>query len=266
MPAISKQTPWQIQCSVVFTVFLRELKSRFGRYNLGYLWALAEPIFIVIVMSLIRGLLTKSNMAGLPPILFFASGFLTFSLFRNIITASISAIESNMGLFNYQRVKPMDIVVARWLLETIITFFVMILILGSFYLSGMSFSWNSTLRVMGAFGCLFMLGGGIGLICCIVGPLWQDAKKIIPMLIRPFFFISGIFFAGNAVPRGMRDYVMWNPLLHLLELVRESMFVEYTSHEGNWGYLFGVSIVTFLIGLVVYRLSRKTVLTSGYIR
>jgi capsular polysaccharide transport system permease protein len=266
MAEISKQTPWQIQRSVVFAVFIRELKARFGRYSLGFIWALLEPIVFILMFSYIRGRFTGSNMAGIAPILFFASGVLTFSLFRNIITTSVAAVESNQGLFNYQRVKPADIVIARGLLEGLVILFTSALLFSGLYFTGYTFAWNSSLEVIGVLICLLMLAGGFGLIGCIIGPLWQDSKMIVPMLIRPFFYISGILFPANAIPDKFRAFALWNPVLHALELMREGIFANYSSHDGSWLYLFACSAFSLLLGLTVYRLFRVTVLTSGYIR
>jgi len=266
MPATSQQTPWKIQKSVVYAVFIRELNARFGRYSIGFIWAFLEPIIFILTLSFIRSRFSGTAMAGLHPVLFFASGVLTFTLFRNIITSSVGAVESNQGLFNYQRVKPVDIVVARVLLETLIVAVTAILLFSGFYLAGFTFTWNSALEVMGVLSCLLMLAGGLGLMGCIAGPLWQDSKIIVPMLIRPFFFISGVFYPGNSIPPALRDIALLNPLLHVMELMREAAFANYTSHEGSWIYLFACSTLFFLVGLATYRLFRVTVVTSGYIR
>ncbi len=255
-----------IQKSVVFAVFIRELNARFGRYSIGFIWAFLEPIIFILTLCFIRSRFTGTAISGLHPVIFFASGVLTFFLFRNIITTSISAVEANQGLFNYQRVKPADIVVARVLLETLIVATTTLLLFSGFYLAGYTFTWNSALEVLGVLACLLMLAGGLGLMGCIAGPLWHDSKIIVPMVIRPFFFISGVFYPANSIPQPLRDLALLNPLLHVLELTRESAFADYTSHEGSWLYLFGCSALSLLLGLTTYRLFRITVVTSGYIR
>ena len=45
------RTPFEIQKAVVFALFVRELKTRFGKYRLGYVWALLQPIAHVMVLS-----------------------------------------------------------------------------------------------------------------------------------------------------------------------------------------------------------------------
>ena len=266
MSTIQKQTPWQIQKSVIFAIFIRELNARFGRFSLGFIWGFAEPIVYTMAHAVFRGRFTGSTIAGISPMLLFASGCLTFFVFRNPIYASINAVETNQGLFNYQRVKPADTMLARGFLEVLIMLGTGVILFPGLYLMGYTFTWNSSVQLVGVLLCLCMLAAGISFVCCVVGPLWQESKKVIPMIMRPLFFISGIFFPANAVPVQFRGFITWNPVLHALELTREAMFANYTSHEGSWSYLFACSSASLFIGLVVYRYFRVTVITSGYIQ
>jgi capsular polysaccharide transport system permease protein len=266
MAVITKQTPWQIQKSVVFAVFLRELNARFGHFTLGYFWALLEPLFFVLVLSALRGRFTGTPMAGLPPVVFFASGVLPFTLFRNTVTSALSAVEANQGLFNYQRVKSADVFLARFLLEALIVLAVSLLIFPGLRLLGQEFTYNSFLQTMAVLALLMMFTAGVGLIFTVLGPLWTEAKKVIPMVLRPLFFISGIFFPISSLPPAVRPYFLWNPLLHALELLRGAAFAGYASQEASWNYLFWCSTVMLGAGLCVYRLYRVKVVTSGTIR
>ena len=266
MTTDAKQTPWEIMKSVVFAVFIRELQSRFGKFTLGYLWALLEPLFFVVVLSFIRGRFTGAPIAGLPPVVFFASGVLPFLLFRNSATTSIGAVESNQGLFNYQRVKASDVFAARFLLELLIITTVSALIFVGLPLLGQDFRYNNTLQTIAALTLLLMFTAGIGLFFTVLGPLWVEARKVLPMLLRPLFFISGIFFPLSSIPPTFRGYFLWNPIAHGIELLRGAAFVGYTSHEASWSFLFSTSVLTLTVGLAIYRLYRVRILTSGTIR
>lgn len=263
---IKKQSSWEIQKAVIFALFVRELRARFGRFRLGYAWAVLEPLALIAVLSGLRVFWGRSDIAGLPYPLFFASGIMPFLLFQHILNDSLNAVESNQGLFNYQRVKPADSVFSKVLLETLITFFTGILIFVGMYLLGLHFTWNNTLAFVLTMTLLVMFSTGLGLCCSVIAPLWQDSKKIIPVIIRPFFFISGIMFPAGSVPQPYRDYMLLNPLLHVSELVRGSMFVEYQNPMGDIGYLGFCSLVSLMIGLMVYRKWFLRVQTSGYIR
>lgn len=266
MATISKQSPWEIQKSVIFAVFVRELNTRFGRYQLGYLWALLEPIALISILSSVRMVFGRADIAGLAFPVFFASGIIPYLLFSRIANNSLGAIEGNLGLFNYQRVKPADVFAARALLDFLITVGTALVLLPGLHLIGFEFSWNDTLLVVAVVTCLFVFSSGVGLVLCILGPLWQESKKVVPVLIRPLFFISGIFFPANALPDGLKEYALLNPLLHMTELMRGALFQNYQSHEGSFFYFFCWSVGALLFGLCIYRLFRIKVITSGSIR
>ena len=148
---IAQQSSWQIQKSVVFALFILELKTRFGRYKLGYLWAVLDPLFTISALCLIRVAMGSGKIAGLEFPIFYASGMLIYKLFGSIGTATLGLVESNLSLMNYQRIKPMDPIIARTILEIIIGAAAMATILGGLYWLGFEFEWNNTLGVIGVF-------------------------------------------------------------------------------------------------------------------
>ena len=183
-----QQNPWQIQKSVVFALFIRELNSRFGRFKLGYVWAVAEPFFTILAFCLIRMVMGSGSIEGLRYPIFFASGMLIYSIFSNIGQAMIGLVEGNLSLMNYQRIKPIDPLIARTLLEIIISAASIVLILGGFYWVGYTFTWNDTLRSVAVFFLISAFSFGIGCIFAVLSLLFQEFKKIAPILIRPLFF------------------------------------------------------------------------------
>lgn len=266
MTAIPKQTPWEIQKSVVFAIFIRELNARFGRFTLGYLWAILEPLFYVLVLSFVRGRFTNAPIAGLPTPVFFASGVLPFILFRNIVLGSIKCVEANPGLFNYQRVKAADIFVARFMVELLSLLAVALVTFPVLQMLGVPFAYNNFLGVFGISILFLMLTAGVGLVFTVLGPLWPESRKALPLALRPFFYISGLFFPISSIPAVAHDYFLWNPLLHGIELFRVSAFSGYSSPEASWTYLFWASALSLIFGLAVYRVFRIRIVTSGTTR
>lgn len=78
---ILNQTPrtsLQVLRDVVFGLLIRELKTRFGSYRLGYAWALLDPLLMIGFFSLIFGLRNHSGFGGAPAPLFITAGYLPF--------------------------------------------------------------------------------------------------------------------------------------------------------------------------------------------
>ncbi len=263
---ITQQSAWNIQKSVVFALFIRELNSRFGRFKLGYVWAVAEPFFTILAFCLIRMVMGSGSIEGLAFPIFFASGMLIYTIFSNIGQAMIGLVESNLQLMNYQRIKPLDPLIARALLEIIISAASIMVILGGFYWVGYTFTWNNTLGFIAVFVLISAFSFGIGCIFAVASLLFQEFKKIAPILIRPLFFISGIFFSTNSVPEYILPYLLWNPILHAIELGRNVMFVEYNCTYVSLPYLSFSALLSIAIGLALFRLYQKKLVTSGAVK
>ena len=266
MHRLTKQSPIEVQRSVIFSLISRELNVRFGRFRLGYAWAILEPVAYIAVLSGIRVLFGRNEMGGVSYPLFFASGIMPYLLFNHILISSMNAVEANRGIFNYQRVKPIDCVIARVVVEVVIYFASTFLIFSAFKFLGYSFTVADLIRYFLALFLLVLLGFGFGLILSIIGPLWQDSKKVVPILIRPLFFISGIFFVYADMPTAAQSILKWNPLLHAIESIRSALFSGYSDSGLTLLYLSFWVLVSMFIGLSVYRINRRHIVTSGNIR
>ena len=266
MPVIPRQTPWEIQKAVLFAIFVRELGARFGRFKLGYFWAILEPVAMIAVLCGVRVLFGNADIEGIPFPLFFASGVLGYLLFQHIANGALGAVESNWSLFNYQRVKPVDTLLARSLLEFVIFLATGAVIFPAMLWFGFNFHWGNTLQFFTTLGGLLLISVGVGLAFSILGPLWQESKKIVPVFLRLFFFISGIFFSVDSLPEVWKPWALLNPLLHVTELLRQSMFREYTGESGSLTYLWAWGLISLFLGLCIYRVFRVKVVTSGNIR
>ena len=105
-----------IQRRVVYALLMREVITRFGRYNLGVLWLVAEPmIFTLGVMALwtFAGLSHKE----LPVAAFAITGYSSVLMWRNAANRCVFAVQQNINLLYHRRVRLFDVFLARVLLE-----------------------------------------------------------------------------------------------------------------------------------------------------
>jgi capsular polysaccharide transport system permease protein len=252
--------------SVLSALILREMGNRFGRFKLGYAWALLEPLGYIGVFSLIRSVFGTSDLAGLSFPLFFATGIIPFILFSSSLTQSMLALRSNQSLFNYRQVRPYHCILSRQILEFITYLTSGVVVLALFFLLGFATPINN---LGGCVWILFLFSLfclGLGLIMAVVGPFFQEAEKIVPVLMRPMFLISGIFLPTLYVPDEYLGFFLWNPVLHAVELLRYHLFLNYQPPFTDSGYLALVSFSVLLVGIAMYRVSERRLLTSGKVR
>lgn len=243
----------EIQRSVLFALLMRELKTRFGRYRLGYAWALLEPASHVIVLSAIFSFVFKRTMPGIDFPVFFITGIVPFLMFNHMVTQGMNAISANQGLFGYRQVMGVDALIARMVLEGLIHLVTLIVLLLCAAWVGLRVELNDPLKLLAALSLLYLFSLGCAFIVCVVATRHQEMKKIIPMVLRPMYFISGVIFPLSIVPADYRVYLLWNPVLHALELVRDACFVSFETVGGSWQYLSMASVCVLCFGLTLYR-------------
>src|SRR4051794_6139116 len=105
------------QLQVVHALLLRETKTRFGITKLGYLWAIIEPALWIGTFSAFYSSFRHLATPGMNIVAFITCGIIPFSMFRDIAGRCMVAISSNMGLLFYPQVRPLDLVIARVVLE-----------------------------------------------------------------------------------------------------------------------------------------------------
>ncbi|MGL5398434.1 MAG: ABC transporter permease, partial [Shewanella sp.] len=114
---------------VTFGLLMRELKTRFGNYRMGYAWALLDPLITIAAFCVIFGLRQRNGFGGVEAPVFIASGYLPFLMFLNTTNRLISAVSANKGLFCYRQVTVFATLFSRFVLESIIGMLVAIVLI-----------------------------------------------------------------------------------------------------------------------------------------
>ena len=77
--------------------------------------------------------------------------------------------------------------------------------------------------------------------------------------MRPFFWVSGIFFTASTLPLEARDLLLYNPVLHATELTRAGWFTRYEANFTNFSYAASWALALVLAGLVLERVVRRRI-------
>lgn len=257
------RSSFQVMRDVVAALFVREMKTRFGSTRLGYLWALVEPVGMVLVLVLIFTLVGRASISGADLPVFLLTGILPFTAFRTLFSKLSGAVKANKALFIYRQLSPIDPIIARLIIEIVfyVLAFVILLIILSY--AGYDCMPDDFLSFFAMNIVLITLGVGIGLCLCVANEYWKDVNKVITLLSRPLFFMSGLFYVMSMVPRQYWYIFAWNPVLHLIELGRSAFFSSYTTEFANWLYPSLCSLSFLALGLALYRVNRYKLIASS---
>jgi capsular polysaccharide transport system permease protein len=261
----SKRTPrtsLQIMFDTVFALMMRELKTRFGAKKLGYFWAIVEPAAQASIMALIWSFMGRSSLSGVHVALFMVSGIMPFKFFSKLLPQLASSVQANKALFTYRQVSILDPIITRLIIELATYIIVFCIILSVMAWMGLGVQMQDFLAFFGINLLLVFLATGLGVLLCVAAAYWEDTIKIVAMVMTPMFLMSGIFFTTTMIPPQYMYVFDWNPVFHIIELIRQSMFVSYTSPVGDWQYVAFVALVANAAGLMLYQINRQRFITS----
>jgi capsular polysaccharide transport system permease protein len=249
---------------VIHALILREVKVRFGRLKIGYLWALLEPVLFICVLAIIFTIRRDNTVYGMPLLIFLLTGVIPFLLFRNIMNKTIVAAQSNIALLHFPQIHPFEIVIARSILEFVTVIIVFIILSLLMHLSGLALiEIESPLKIIVILLAVSLLGFSTGVAIGAWTPIFPILEQIAHIFIgRPLFLLSGIFFTVEMVPVWLREYLLLNPLFHLIEMFRSAFFISFESKYTDPFYVLSYILVLFFIALVSQRALRRYVIET----
>lgn len=258
------RSEWRLFGDVVFALLLRELKTRYGNYRMGYAWALLEPLITISLFCYVFGMKQQHSLFGnVEPAVFIVAGFLPFLLFRNCIKRLESAVSSNQNLFCFRQIQPFDALFTRFMLECLISILTLIvLIVGMLWLRFNALP-TYPLLLLAGISLLALMGFGIGMLFCIIGTLFNEADKFLPILMRPLVWISCVYHPLSMVPYDYRHFFLWNPVVHAMELIRKSWIANYPDCGASWTYLASCALICLSLSLSAYRLYHNRLVTTS---
>ncbi|WP_347453379.1 ABC transporter permease [Acinetobacter thermotolerans] len=263
LPRLKARGGLAVMYASIRALILRELQTRFGQYRLGYLWVFLEPLLTIGVMVFLFGTIMQRSLPGISYEVFLINGIIPFFMFRTGVTLGISATESNKGLFSYRPVKPVDALIARNILEFLLKFTAYLSFSAAFYWFGFAISFDAIPQLLGYWALLFIFMFAFSLVFLVIGDFSKEVGKILSALFLVLYLLSGILYSIHIIPPEYRIYLLYNPLIHIFELMRHAVAPQYSLVSGiSLSYFLWWMIVTLFLGLLLYKRFERRMVKS----
>lgn len=256
---MSRRDAWMGQFEVVHALAIRETRTRYGAHRLGYFWAVVEPALFILTFFLVFEVAGREAPVGMSVFTFLATGVLPYLLFAKTTEQVANAINGNKALLFYPQVSPLDLVIARVFLEFVTYFVVFAVLMTIESLYEQRFIVDDPLLVVGGFFLASLLGTGLGLLFCGLAQFSNVVDRARGPIMRPFFWVSGIFFTATTLPLEARSLLLHNPVLHATELTRAGWFTRYEPTFADFSYAVSWALGLLLVGLVLERVVRRRI-------
>lgn len=238
-----------VQGRVVYALLMREVLTRYGRHNIGFLWVFLEPMIFTLFVAALWAFTGFAHLSNLPIFAFAITGYTSVLLWRNVPARLMKAVEPNASLMYHRYVRLIDVYLARALLEVggvLVSFFALCF---GFWVAGYLRLPEDPLTVVFALMLLAWFGLALGLFMGSLSERSELVEKIWHPVSYIMFPLSGAAFLVDALPSGVQAGVLIFPMIHGVELLRSGFFGSVFVPHYEISYLICVNLVLTMAGL-----------------
>ncbi len=252
--------------NLIWNLTQRELRSRYKKSLLGWLWSLINPAATLLIFSVVFGTFLRVEPPplsdGSPGIfaLFLFAGLIIWNFVNGTITGSMGALQGSGPLLSKVYFPPacpaianMITVLSQTLLEALILVVALLIFVG--------IGWQIVLfPILMVFTMLFALG--VGLFVSIYNVYFRDVSYLVTILLQILFYATPIIYTINLVPERLfglpaQTLIRLNPLTQMVDFSRDIFYLQRLPSLGTVVGLAVTSVLTFVIGWWLF--SRKAV-------
>ena len=247
---------WEYRELLLFLIW-RDVLIRYKQTAFGVAWALLQPLFTMVIFSVIFGRLADLPSEGIPYPVYSYVALLPWQLFAGALQRAGTSLVGNADLLTKvyfpRLVIPISAVMAG-LVDFTISF---VVLLGLMLFYGIVPTWNILwLPVLIVLSLATALG--VGLWLSALNVQYRDVQHAIPFLVQAWMYASPVAYSAGLIPTGIwRIIYGLNPLAGVIQGFRWALLGAGPPDELMVGSV-GMVIVLLVTGLFYFRLMERT--------
>lgn len=244
---------------VIGALVMREMTTRYGRQGLGFAWVIGEPLVFCFGVLILWTATKPAYEHGVRLAPFVMTGYMSLILIRHFLALLSSAIQANLGLMYHRQIAPLHLLVSRIVLElggataAFMVVYGILLGLGQvslphdyllLYCGWLLLAWNAS---------------GFALVMAGLAMRYEIMERLVPVISYVLIPISGAFYMVSWLPAVAREYALYIPFVHGIEMVRAGVFGEFVPTFYNVSYALAAGAILNIIGLLIISASRDRI-------
>ena len=242
----------------------KELHVRYQKSVLGFAWSMANPLFLLVVYSIVFGILGQSfTWFGI----WLLAGILIWNFFATSLSTGTQAITANgylVGKVNFPReVLPLASVGAAFV-HLMLSSLLMVAVL---LVTRFSVDWSFIWMIIPAVITLVVLASAFAILLSATNVYARDTTHLLELLLLAWFWLTPIIYPFELVTEKLENGGHWaywhllNPMAPILMAVQRGVYAKASVTMGDgstkrllpdlsqWWYLRNIGIV-FVVACV----------------
>ncbi|WP_131783752.1 ABC transporter permease [Legionella gresilensis] len=235
---------------IINTLIIKDIKSRFSGDTLAYIWALINPLAWIGALIIFFSLVGKQVPIFTDIVSFLIPGMLSYILFRYTINSILRTRKTSQTILHIPSITPLIILAAAAFVELLNSIFVFLILFLFNFIIFDKVECNDPLIMIYGYLCAWGTGAAVGSLTAELAALYPMVEKFLPIMLRPVFWISGIFYTANELPEWASEIGAMNPLFQSIEIIRDGTFLSYHSRMAI--YYQPILFILIVTGLTLF--------------
>ncbi len=243
----------------------RDFTAKYQQTLLGPLWFIINPLINAAVFTLLFSRLIGISTDGVPPMLFYLGGQLTWNYFANVLGTTGNSLAGNAGIFSkvyFPRLIPPLAMCG----SSFIAFLVQFAVFLTFWAYHLLFTpFGATYHFTWALALLPLvliqtaaLGLGVGLFLSALTAKYRDLQQLAAYLLQIWMYVTPVIYPLSRIPGHWRWVVMLNPMTSVVELTRLVLLGVGSVTPGGIAISVLVTAALLSAGMVFYQRMART--------
>ncbi len=196
----------------------RDLKVKYKRSYLGYLWSLLNPLMMMAIVSIVFSEVFRYDIQYFP--VYLLCGQIIFSFFSEATTMAMNSILQNAGLLKKVAVPKYILPLSKLCSSGVNLLWSLAAIAIMFCIQHVP--WHATMLLFPIpLLLLFLLSYGVGLMMAVLATQFRDMAYLYGVLMQALMYMTPIFYPVEALPPEALAIIRFNPLFHLVTYFRK---------------------------------------------
>jgi ABC-type polysaccharide/polyol phosphate export systems, permease component len=237
---------------------IRDLKVKYRKSFLGYLWSLLNPLLMMLVLNAVFSSIFRFDIPNFP--VYLLTGQIIFNFFTEATTMAMSSILHSGSLIKKVYVPKYIFPLSRVVSSLITLVFSLAAIIIVILVTGVEITPYLLLFPLPLI-YVFIFAIGIGLIVSVLAVYFRDLLHLYGVLLSVWTYLTPIFYPVSAVPDYVRSWIYINPMYYFIESFRDVvLYKQIPSLQTNL-ICIGFASAALLIGLgVFYKYQNKLIM------
>ena len=228
----------------------RDLKVKYRRSFLGYVWSLLNPLLMMCVMTLVFSYMFRFDIPNYP--LYLITGQTLWTFFNESTNMSMYSVLQNGSLIKKVYIPKFIFPISRVLSSFVTMSFSLAAILIVLIFTRAPFYWSMLLFPVPLF-FLLLFAMGIGMVLSALSVYFRDITHLYGVLTLAWMYLTPIFYPVDALPKEVVPLITSNPMYAYITFFRDIILYGTIPEPAMWIQCVLVSFAALAVGLVVFR-------------